>query len=34
VYAFQRLFMTPPPEYAAKGFDVVMPASPPSSLGG
>jgi hypothetical protein len=34
LYAFQRVFMTPPPEYAAKGFDVVMAAPPPSSLRG
>ena len=28
-YSFQRLFMTPPPEFAPKGFDVVMPSVPP-----
>ena len=28
VYAFQSMFMTPPPERAPKGFDVVMPATP------
>ena len=27
VYAFHRVFMTPPPEAAPKGFDVVMPAA-------
>jgi hypothetical protein len=27
VYAFQRMFMTTPPEYSPKGFDVVMPTA-------
>lgn len=28
VYLVQRLFMTPPPEQAPQGFDVILPAAP------
>jgi hypothetical protein len=31
-YVFQRMFMTPPPEFGPKGFDVVMPAHPAQPL--
>ena len=27
-YAFQRMFMTPPPDFGPKGFDVVIPSTP------
>jgi hypothetical protein len=30
LYAFQRMFMTPPPEFSPHGFDVVM--TPPAPV--